>query len=192
MVKPVTPPYGVLIVLGHMLPLSVDARLRTIAARDLYKGGLVTKIIFTGGKTAGETKPSEAEEMVLYLKRIFRAIPGGAILHEGASFNTQQNAANVKVLLRGLEDSRLSLLTSHYHLSRAAEIFRIHGMDVLPLAAEDLLSSRRHYPRFLKKYMQSSAYRLKVVFNFALRVLLFVDPKGYLPGLISRRRGRGT
>src|SRR3989344_8674373 len=71
---------------GHHL--SVDGKMRALAAVEMYKAGLVDKIIFTGGKASGKEYPSDAESMRAYFLKKYPDIPEGKIVLEEESLNT--------------------------------------------------------------------------------------------------------
>lgn len=53
---------------------------------------------------------------------------------ESASEDTRQNAAHSSLLLREAGVSRIYLVTHGFHMNRAVEEFRKHGVDVVPMA----------------------------------------------------------
>ncbi len=62
------------------LRLSIESKMSVLAAGEMFKEGLIDKIIFSTGKTAGKEYPSEGEEMIKYLKERYPDIPEEAII----------------------------------------------------------------------------------------------------------------
>jgi len=105
---------------------------RFIQGMRLYETGKVSHILITGGN--GQLIHggySEGEWTKLQLKQL--QVPDSAVLIEGKSRNTYENAKFSKELLqnRGLKPKYL-LVTSAFHMRRALMIFRNQGMDVDP------------------------------------------------------------
>jgi uncharacterized SAM-binding protein YcdF (DUF218 family) len=64
-------------------------------------------------------------------------VPAAAVLRERCSFSTRENAEYVARLLgrRGIDD--VTLVTSAWHMARAAALFRAQGLRVREVPAED-------------------------------------------------------
>jgi uncharacterized SAM-binding protein YcdF (DUF218 family) len=63
-------------------------------------------------------------------------VPANAILVEDASLNTRENAAYSYRLLNSMGIRHILLVTSAFHLPRAAAAFRKVGFQVTPLPAD--------------------------------------------------------
>jgi uncharacterized SAM-binding protein YcdF (DUF218 family) len=77
---------------------------------------------------------------------IFSGVPADAIVVEQESMSTHENAAFAAAFLRG-EKGRIMLLTSDYHMYRAAAAFRREGLeiDTLPIPDVRKYSNRLTY-----------------------------------------------
>lgn len=102
---------------------------RCFQAAHLWKRGNFERILVSG---SGE--PPLAEEM----KRILVAsgVPAEAVITETSSSTTRENAVEAARLHWGATD-RLVLISSDYHMRRAAGAFRRAGLDVTPCPAPD-------------------------------------------------------
>ncbi len=143
-IAPVEPshlvPAEVIVVLGNRPPRDAQGRVRYETARRvergmrLYFSGLAPRVVFAGGPAPGGG--TEAEVMAGHAQSL--GVPRGVMLLEGESQNTIENARNTYALLcQGLSECRprILLVTSDYHLNRAAELFRCAGFIVQPVAA---------------------------------------------------------
>ena len=66
-------------------------------------------------------------------------VPASAILIEGESLNTRQNAVNVKAILEAQSIQSVLLVTSAIHMPRAVAIFlKKLGIDVIPAPTDYL------------------------------------------------------
>lgn len=156
------------------LMLGVDARMRTIAAAEMYRQGLTRQIIFTGGKTAEQRGISESEAALMkdYAAMILRQAGlkeeeiEQAIVLEDKATNTIENIANVcNIIDKNPDDYRnLAVLTNQYHLDRAQEILGKFNLEAQGFTAEDLLKSRSpKYNRVIERFFESPAYQDKLV-----------------------------
>lgn len=111
---------------------------RAERAVDLYKKGWAPKVIFSGA-AADPTTASNAEMMRRYA--IKRGVPEAALVVEGGSRNTKENAANSSKLLRSLGAQRAILVSSPYHLHRVKSNFEKidHNISYRTTAAHDRL-----------------------------------------------------
>jgi len=82
-----------------------------------------------------------AEEMKRFLTAY--GVPEGSVSVETRSTSTRENALFVKPLLDRLPRGRIVLLTSDYHMYRAARCFRGAGIEVITRPIPDLLKSSR-------------------------------------------------
>ena len=94
-----------------------DTAARTKHAVGLYKNGWAPVIIFSG---AAEDKEGPSNAAAMRLDVISQGVPATAILIEEMSENTRQNAEQTHVLLKGRNISDIILVTSGYHMRRAA------------------------------------------------------------------------
>lgn len=101
---------------------------RLVHALALYKAGKAPLILVTGGATPGAR--SEAEIMFDLLTLM--GVPPRAILQEGNSRNTHQNAVNSAAMLQQLGIDKVLLVTSAFHMRRSEALFKAQGLEVIP------------------------------------------------------------
>ena len=123
---PWTDPRGeVLIVLGGAVidgdVLALNSHWRCVYACRAWKEGRFRKVVVSGKDVA----PLMRDYLVA------QGVPAAAIVVEGSSDSTRENALAVKALLAG-EPGALVLLTSDYHMLRAFAAFSKAGLKVLP------------------------------------------------------------
>jgi uncharacterized SAM-binding protein YcdF (DUF218 family) len=97
----------------------------------LYKKGIVKKLLITGGDgSLSGAKSPEAEKVEPFL--IQMGVRKEDILLESRSRNTHENALFTKQLIdsQQLKSSKLLLITSAFHLPRAAPCFKKVGLNV--------------------------------------------------------------
>lgn len=101
---------------------------RVVHTAELYKRGIIRKILVTGGtgRLVTEGRP-EADELVKVLALM--GIPRADILVENESRNTYESAIRVKEILKEAENEKLMLITSAFHLRRTRACFRKAGFD---------------------------------------------------------------
>jgi uncharacterized SAM-binding protein YcdF (DUF218 family) len=121
----------VLIVLGAGMlgPELLDAgsHWRAIYGSAAWKEGFGT-VVISGRGVAGPMK----KLMVLY------GVPETAITVENGSVSTRENAVMTAELLRSVAGAKV-LLTSDYHMYRAARCFRAAGLQIHPRPFPDAL-----------------------------------------------------
>lgn len=145
-------PADVAIVLGGALrppnhlnpyPDLAEASDRVLHAYRIVKAGRVRKILLSGGNLFGGPGVSEAETMAEVLMSL--GIDREAILIEGESRNTHENAvASFKIWRREGFSSGL-LVTSAFHMPRALAVFRKQGLALEPVAT-DLMAEAEDLP----------------------------------------------
>ncbi len=119
-------------------------------AARLYKEGLATKIIISGGRSPGLEARSdiqtEAQGMRLFL--LDMGIPDHAIMLEDQARTTRENASFAKTIVGG---SRVALVTSAFHMPRAVENHRRAGLvvDAYPTDFEVAPESKALWARVL-------------------------------------------
>ena len=105
---------------------------RLVHGARLFKAGKAPLIILSGGNAEGYQPESEAMAAILQIM----GIPVNAMLLESKSRNTYQNALNTATLLNDRQISRILLVTSAYHMRRAAAVFEGMGISVIPAATD--------------------------------------------------------
>lgn len=117
---------------------------RLIQAVELYKKGIIKKIIFTGG--SGRLLHPEMKEGN-YINRylLIMGIPEKDFIIESESQNTYENAINTKQLL---EDKNIKgdflLITSSMHMRRSIACFRKAGLDTEHYSTDRYAGSRKY------------------------------------------------
>jgi uncharacterized SAM-binding protein YcdF (DUF218 family) len=104
-----------------------DTRGRTQAGIDLYKNNWADTLIFSGA-AQDKSGPSNAEAMML--QAVQAGIPSSAILIDGSSESTQQNAMNTQTIVSSKGYTDIILVTSGYHQRRASLEFNKQAESV--------------------------------------------------------------
>ena len=95
----------------------------------LYKTGRIRKFLLSGG--SGSTiKPDDKEMKFIKDYMLAIGIPDSSIVVESNSRNTHENAQLVAEMMKGKKASYL-LITSAFHMRRAAGCFKKAGINVL-------------------------------------------------------------
>jgi uncharacterized SAM-binding protein YcdF (DUF218 family) len=124
---------------AHRLVGITNSSDRILAALRLYRAGKAPLVVLSGGDSPLLPKARnlhEADEMREILEEW--GVPETAILVEGGSINTQENALFTRKLLEPRGIGRVILVTSAIHMPRAAATFRKVGFDVVPSPADFL------------------------------------------------------
>jgi uncharacterized SAM-binding protein YcdF (DUF218 family) len=100
---------------------------RTVYAVRFWRAGGFRRVILSG--SIGITGP-----MRRYM--LFEGVPDNVITVESQSQNTHENAVNVSRIV-GPADGRLVLLTSDFHMWRAARVFRKQGLSIQTIPIPD-------------------------------------------------------
>lgn len=95
----------------------------------LYHQGVAPKLMLSGGKLPG-TVETEAERMAEALRLL--GVPDEAMIREGQSLNTYENALYSAPLLAEMEAELVLLVTSAMHMPRSVAIFEKMGIPVIP------------------------------------------------------------
>ena len=105
---------------------------RLLEVRRLLVSGRAKVAIVSGGKLGGALK-TEADYLAAEL--VVLGVPKDQVLVEDKANNTRENATLSKALLERLGAKRVLLVTSAFHVPRAAGCFRAAGVeaDVLPV-----------------------------------------------------------
>lgn len=110
---------------------------------QLYKKGIIKKVIITGGTGSLITaKRPEADEIFDIM--VLAGIPASDILLERDSRNTHENAANTKAILDKQPGNSYLLITSGFHMRRSLGCFRKVGMNPDAFSA-DFYTHPRHW-----------------------------------------------
>jgi uncharacterized SAM-binding protein YcdF (DUF218 family) len=127
-------PFDALVLLGCRVEegaLLPPAARRVARAALAYEAGLSTRIVVSGGRAwAGSV---EADVFARELVR--RGVPESALLLEGESRSTRENARYTERLVSPLGIRRVGLVSCDFHLPRALFCFRRVGLEAEAIAA---------------------------------------------------------
>src|SRR5262249_48246004 len=113
-------------------PAYTDAVERMLVGFDLWRAGRARVVVFSGANVpGGPGRPSEAEALATQLERW--GTPHDALVVEGESRNTHENAAFVAKIARERGWTKIALVTSAAHMKRAAGCMRAEGIEVAPI-----------------------------------------------------------
>jgi len=129
------------------LPPRTDAELgepadRVLYAARLYRAGKAPVVVVTGGNVFAHDIESESE----FAKRLLEewGVKPDAIVVEGSSRNTYQNAVETAKIARRIGFERALLVTSAIHMPRAMATFRAAGINVVAAPTDfQVVQSRR-------------------------------------------------
>ena len=109
--------------LGHadaIVAISGDTGARADSAIALWKQGYAPVLIFSGGSSDPE---SVASAELMKRAAVAAGVPANAIIVEGSSATTEENAQRVAELMKTAGLRSAILVTSPYHQRRAAFLF---------------------------------------------------------------------
>lgn len=117
---------------------------RFLQALDLYKKGIIRKIIISGGSGSIVFKETlEGALMNRYLTGI--GIPQQDLLIDSSSNNTYENAVNcAKIVRDSFPDGDFLLITSAYHMRRAKACFDKQQLTTSVYTVGKFTGKRRH------------------------------------------------
>lgn len=115
---------------------------RLIAALDLLRTNKVNKIIISGGDgSLYKTGINEANEVLSYLKMV--GYDSEQFIIEPTSKNTYQNAVNTAKLIP--DSANVLLITSAFHMPRAAKCFKKQNIKFTPFPVDYLMDGSSQY-----------------------------------------------
>lgn len=122
---------------------------RAIHTLELYKLGIIKKMIISGGSGRLDGKGVlEADDLADFMK--LAGVPDSVIIIEHESKNTHESAVEVSKLLPTLSGSKdVLLITSGYHLPRAIACFKKSGVNVDPFSTDPVSEPTRYTPENL-------------------------------------------
>ena len=128
-------------------PDLLDAVDRLWVAAKLLRAGKAPIILVSGGNSPyGAKRVSEAASAKEVLKDW--GVPAEAIVIEEGSRNTRENATMSKLVLDARGAKRVLLVTSAFHMPRAAAIFRQAGIQFTPVPTDFQTGRERVDPLF--------------------------------------------
>lgn len=105
---------------------------RLVAAINLYSSGVVEEIILSSGVHPNDL-PELTEALISKELLMDAGIPAEAILEEGHSWNTHENAVYTAELIQENGGERSCILvTSAFHMNRALRCFQKEGLNTTP------------------------------------------------------------
>jgi uncharacterized SAM-binding protein YcdF (DUF218 family) len=125
---------------GPPMPPRVDIELndaidRVFQAAKLYRAGKGRVIIVTAGNQPwSESRWAEAELIRELL--VEWGVPESAVMLEGSSRNTRENAVYSKNIIDAQQCTNTLLVTSAAHMPRAAAAFRSVGVEVTAISTD--------------------------------------------------------
>lgn len=162
----------------------LEAGDRILYGARLFNQKRAPKLILSGGRISwkGDRTTSEADDMKQFAMAM--NVPASAIVLEGDSLNTRQNAVNVKKILDEQSINSVLLVTSAIHMPRSVAIFKKLGIDVIPAPTDYLVPTDAYesvnstwqgrilslfpeseaidqFTRALKEYVGFTIYRLR-------------------------------
>jgi uncharacterized SAM-binding protein YcdF (DUF218 family) len=116
------------------IPPRVESQIRgnrSVHTLRLYRAGKAPLIIVSGGNVFPQEgfRPEAAYTADLLQEW---GIPQSAIIFEGNSRNTRENAVETSRLLKNRQLNRVLLVTSAFHMPRALAAFRGVGINAIP------------------------------------------------------------
>ncbi|MHB8916592.1 MAG: YdcF family protein [Desulfocucumaceae bacterium] len=118
--------------------LSGETVPRVAKGVELYKNGYAGLIIMSGGGRLS-SRLSEADIMLMEARDL--GVPPAAVLLEGSSESTYENAVNVKKMVLENNIKTFLLVTSNYHTRRSksvfSRVFKDTGVKFITVAAPD-------------------------------------------------------
>lgn len=114
---------------------------RLLYGARLFRQGAAPVVLVTGGNVPwADAAQSPAEDMVELL--VFLGVPEDAILMEGTSANTYENALYSRSILESVDVKRILLVTSAMHMPRSVPLFEKQGFTVIPAPTDYTVTLR--------------------------------------------------
>lgn len=125
----------------------------------LYKGGVASKLLFTGGKKRGDID-TEAETAKKYA--INAGIPSSGILTENTGLTTVQSMQNALDIMHDNNYNSAILVSDPFHMYRLKRIAQDIGMNAVlsPTAYSRIVSFDQNLKYITREVMVYSIYRL--------------------------------
>jgi uncharacterized SAM-binding protein YcdF (DUF218 family) len=141
----------------RQMPEVMEEGDRILYGAKLYREGKAPKVILSGGRIdwQGGGTP-EAVDMANLMEPM--GVPKTAVILEPSSYNTYENAINVKAIMEAQGIRTILLVTSAMHMPRAIAIFKRLGIETIP-APTDYLTTDPNY-RAVPKSSQEQVLRL--------------------------------
>lgn len=177
-------PYSGIMVFGHgyratQERLSQEARIRVLAAYELWKSGVAPKIIVTGGQPSATDKErfgddllSNGELMRGYLVDEL-GVPEDAVVFENQSTKTVDNVGHAlnELQQQGLPTDDFVTVSTGYHMKRISSIMGKFNLRGAPVPAEEGLRLRaeEHARKMRQRDIEKGLSGEEVEKNYKMR-----------------------
>jgi uncharacterized SAM-binding protein YcdF (DUF218 family) len=147
----------------HGVPSYNEHAERLLVTYDLLRTGRARYAIITGGLAGGRINEAE----VLKGQLAEWGIDPERIIEEGRAMNTRENAVFSAEIVKERGFDKLVLVTSAFHMKRAADCFRAIGLEPDTLPADWRSSKEWSSLSFLprSRYLDQSTYALREIFG---------------------------
>lgn len=167
------PEAGCIIVLGGTLEGAASPRIdvefkdsidRVYKTAELYRAGKAPYVVVTGGNQPWSRNGIAEADMIRDLL-VEWGVPEEAIMLEGSSRNTRENALYTKNLLDSIHCDNSLLVTSAAHMPRSMAAFRAVGISATPVSTDvrvadtDRMTVMKFLPNAHALEMSSDAIR---------------------------------
>jgi uncharacterized SAM-binding protein YcdF (DUF218 family) len=112
-----------------------EANERLEAGIELWRRGKAPYLVFTGGRVPW-ARQAEPEGVAVARLAQARGVPSDRILVTGEVGNTDDEAHALAALMRARDWHRIILVTSAWHMPRAARLFRRVGVGFIPFPVD--------------------------------------------------------
>jgi uncharacterized SAM-binding protein YcdF (DUF218 family) len=138
---------------------------RILQTMDLYNRGVIKKIFVSGG--SGDIRQPEFREAALLHDYLVRnGIPDEDVDFESKSRNTAESAMeSAQILHPETSDSTFLLITSAYHMRRAAGCFEKQGFDVQPYSTDRFTGERKLHFEYMILPRLDALIRWKILMH---------------------------
>ncbi len=133
---------------GHQLHLNENAE-RLVESTRLLREQVIQELIVSGGSgSLMHQDEKEGDQLKTYLQAVGL---GSSIVVENKSRNTHENAIEVSKILeeKNVKDRPLLLITSAFHMRRAARCFEKQGIKAIPYPVDYLAADLDWSPFWL-------------------------------------------
>lgn len=164
-------------------PLSMDSKIRILAAMELAKNNKGSEIYFIGGGLP-EEGVTTSMQMQEYFERINRSSKDKIANRTEVLDKSNNTAGNIEEILNSIEDSphnkemAVAVISNDYHINRIKALLDKYGVDAEALPAEDVMGIRSpHHKKFVEKYEKSLGYKEKEIVDKLMCLYLKIDPE---------------
>ncbi len=115
---------------------------RMIYAYKLYRDGISTKILLSGGSAEwqGKGQSSPAEDMAFLLGMM--GVPNEDLVLQSDSLNTFEDAQFSSRIIKENHWEKVVLITSALHMPRSVRLFKAAGVEVIPAPVDYTISDQ--------------------------------------------------